>query len=118
MTDEQMKEKQKDFAENADISTLAERISQTITIRSYTDSGCSQDIVRQTTELEKMIINNIVTSAMLAFGYRQSSYDSRSVVDGILDTAEYMLHRFLPEANSYDTVYIPLKRATGIWGEY
>lgn len=102
---------QKEFAElgASEYQRKANQIAENITIRSYIN-GNSNDEIRPTTEIEKRIIGDLAYSAMLAYGYR-----SNGNVESVLDMAEFSLHRFLPEANSYDTLYIPLKKAMGLW---
>lgn len=102
---------QREFAElgQDEYQFRANRIAENITIRSYID-GNSNDEVRPTTEIEKRIIKELAYAAMLAYGYRNDGN-----VDSVLDMAEFALHRFIPEANSYDTLYIPLKKEIGLW---
>lgn len=102
---------QREFAETTTEyrEELAKEIAKTITIRSYKD-GCSYDEARPTTLVEENIIFNLVMAAFGAYGYR-----AEGNVDSILDMAEMSLHRFIPEANAYDSIYIPFKKAVGIW---
>jgi hypothetical protein len=92
-----------------DLKHIADSISKLITIRSYED-GNSRDDTRETTRFERDIIWKIAYAALISYGYR-----SDGSVDSILDMAEFTLMRFLPEANTYDTIYIPLKKAMGLW---
>ena len=115
MTDEELKDIQREWSENTIEyrESLARQISKNITIRSY-ENGNSKDETRPTTEIEADIIYKICLGAMATFGYRMNS-DTQSVLNALLDTAEFTLNRFIPEANGYDTIYIPLKKAFGIW---
>ena len=102
---------QKEFAglSEIDYKHFADSVSKLITIRSY-DNGNSRDETRETTGVERDIIWKIAFAVFLSYGYR-----SNGNIDSILDMAEFTLHRFLPEANTYDTIYIPCKKIMGIW---
>lgn len=91
----------REFAEKYNTSQLAE----SIVIRDYVD-GCSRDTRRAATEPEREIIKNIAYGAMLAYLYRSNG----GSIDSILDMAEFTLRQFIPEANTYDTIYIPLRK--------
>ena len=100
----------RDFAKKYNekqLKEIARDISGSIVIRNYID-GNSHDTHRKTTASEKEIIYNIAYGAMLAYGYRGD-------IQSILDTAEFTLKQFLPEANGYDTIYIPLRNVTETW---
>lgn len=103
MTPREFREKYNDYR------PLAEEIAKDITIRTYVD-GCSHDDKRPATDAEKDIICKIVYSALLAYGWSDNAR-----LDSILDTAEFTLHQFIPTANSYDTIYIPIRRLTETW---
>lgn len=92
-----------------DYRKLADSISKLITIRTYDETG-SHDDTRETTSAERDIIWKIAYSAFLSYGF--GDYMD---LDTIANMAEFMLMRFIPEANTYDTIYIPIKRATGNW---
>lgn len=105
---------QKEFAEigEPDYRMMANEIAQKITIRSHNENG-TKDETRPTTKAERQIIKELAFAAMLAYGYR--SEESGGSLDSVLDTIEFALRRFIPEANTYDTIYIPLKKAMGLW---
>lgn len=84
---------------------IARDIAGSIVIRTYDSSG-SHDTRRETTPEEKTILQNLAYGAMLAYTRRSCE------IDGILDMAEYTLHQFIPEANGYDSIYIPLRKVT------
>ena len=92
------------------LKEIARDIAGSIMIREYIN-GNSYDTRRQTTKKEQEIIRNIAYGAMLAYRFRKSD------IDGILDEAEFTLMQFLPEANTYDTIYIPIRKVTktGCW---
>lgn len=105
---------QREFAEisEADYRIMADEIAQKITIRSYNANG-TKDETRPTTKTERQIIKELAVAAMLAYGYRNE--ESGGSLDSILDVTEFALRRFIPEANTYDTIYIPLKKKMGLW---
>lgn len=90
---------------------MAKAISQKITIRTYDDTG-SHDTTRRSTKREQRILENIVVAAFSAYAYREDGN-----IDSILDMAEFTLMQFIPDANTYDSVYIPIREATqtGLW---
>lgn len=91
-----------------ELKEIAKDISNSIVIRTYIN-GNSSDNRRETTKTEKEIIQNIAYGAMLAYRF------SKTDLDGILDMAEFTLKQFIPEANAYDTIYIPLRKVTETW---
>lgn len=101
----------KEFAEKyneAQLKEIARDIAGSIVIRDYVN-GNSRDTRRETTDKEKEIIRNIAYGAMLAYGWVGGNIQS------ILDTAEFTLRQFLPNANGYDSIYIPLRKVTETW---
>lgn len=92
-----------------DYEELADAVSSHITIRTYDKTG-SHDDTRETTQVEKAIIKKIARSAFLSFGYGDSMD-----LDTIANMAEFTLMQFIPEANTYDTIYIPIMKLTGKW---
>lgn len=87
----------------------AEEISKTITIRTY-DNGNSVDTTRESTPEEKEIIFRLAYSAFLAYNFSGGKDEN-----GIFNMAEFCLHQFIPSANSYMTIYIPVKEALRLW---
>ena len=89
---------------------MADTISANITIRYYDNYGNSHDETRKAADEEKKILYKIAYSALLAC--RFSNLENE---DGVLDMAEFLLHEFIPSANAYVSIYIPLKKAMGTW---
>ena len=88
-----------------DLTKIADDISNHITIRTYDEYG-SHDVTRETSKAEKDIVENLAYASLLAYRFAEDA----SIAD-ILCTAEFALHQFIPTANSYDTIYLPIKRA-------
>lgn len=101
----------KEFKKYSDenLKAVAKFISCTITIRTYDKKGNSKDEERSSTKPEREIIHNIAYAALWSYRWREDCN-----VDSILDVAEMTLKMFIPEANGYDTIYLPLKRAMGL----
>lgn len=103
---------QKEFTEryktDMQLHEVARDISGSIVIREYIN-GSSQDIRRAATDPEKKILENIAYSALLAYRHRGGDEDC---INGILDMAEFALMQFIPTANTYDSIYIPLRKVT------
>ncbi len=101
---------QKEFAEKysqAQLKEIARDIAGSIVIRDYVN-GNSRDTRRETTATEKEIISKIAYGAMIAYSFRSNG----GSIDSILDVAEFTLLQFIPEANVYDTIYLPLRKVT------
>lgn len=94
---------------NEFIDEKTKEIASKITIRSY-ENGNSKDTTRESTEPEREIIHRFIYAMFLAY-----RWNVNSSVDSICDMAEFALHQFIPEANTYDTIYIPFKTAIGVW---
>lgn len=97
---------QKEFLERypdeVELREMANEFAKEITIRSYKD-GSSRDVVRSTTKPEKEIISNIIFAAFISYRYRHNGS-----LESICDMAEFSMHQFIPEANAYMTVYLPI----------
>lgn len=93
-----------------ELKEIASNIAESITTREYIN-GNSKDTRRKTTKAEHEIIRNIAYGAMASYRFRESD------IDIILDAAELILMQFLPEVNTYDTIYIPIRKVTktGYW---
>lgn len=100
----------KEFAEYGEnqLKEIASKIAETIVIRDYVD-GNSRDMTRITTKAEKEIVMNIAVGVMEAYRYRKGD------LEGILDMAEFTLLGFIGNCNTYDTIYIPLRKVTETW---
>ncbi len=94
-----------------DIKGYAEKISESIVIRTY-DNGNSKDTRRPATPEESRTIAGIVSGALLSVKWGSAERDVKQhekALQQAADTAEFIAHSFLPDANSYDTVYRPIK---------
>ena len=93
-----------------ELSDLIDKIASTVVIREYI-SGNSNDVRRETTLDEYRYLYALAEGALLA--YRKDNAD----IDSILDTVEFVLHGLIPYANTYDSIYIPLRKITktGLW---
>ena len=52
--------------------------------------------------------------------YRGDHYEAnpvfeRTTLDAIMDCMEFTCHQFLPKANAYMSLYIPVQKAIGNW---
>lgn len=100
MTGEEFRKKH-----DKELREIAKGIANSVVIRKYVD-GCSKDIRRATNASEKKAIEAIAYGAMLAYRWKDTD------IDGILDMAEFTLMQFIPGVNTYDTIYIPLRKVT------
>ncbi len=109
------KPKVREHKTEGELNEIADRISDTIMIRTYTN-GNSNDERRATTPEEKSIIYKIAYGALLGLNWGEDCRASRIAEQKIIDTAEFQIGLFIPECNGYDTIYIPLKNAVKNWG--
>ena len=93
---------------------MAREISHHITIRTHVD-GCSRDTRRTSTDREADILYRLAYSALLGLNHGEEARKSRTAEDAIINAIEYTLILTIPEANSYDSLYLPLRRAVENW---
>ena len=106
---------QTEFAEKytqPQLKEIAAEIAKEVVIRSY-QNGNSSDKRRRSTAEEQEILSKIVYAALIAYGYR--SEENGGSIDAILDMAEFTCHQFLPDVNTYDSIYIPVRKTTETW---
>lgn len=95
---------------------MAAEIAEHITIRTYDKvDGCSRDERRESTPAERDIIYKLAFSALLGLSHGETARQSKAAEDGIINAIEYALVVMLPEANSYDTIYTPLRKTVENW---
>lgn len=102
------------YKQETELKQLAESISKFITIRTY-ENGSSCDTKRKSKKAEREIIYKIAYSALLGLNYGVKTRNNDDIAQGILDTVEFAINQFLPDCNSYDTIYIPLKSILRHW---
>lgn len=115
-TEEWIKEREaaRCFLPESVLRKMAAEIAETIKIRTY-NNGCSCDNTRKTTAAEHEIIYKLALSALLGLNHGETARQSKAAEDAIINTIEYTLLLMIPEANTYDTLYLKLRRAVGSW---
>lgn len=93
---------------------MAAEIAENITIRTHED-GNSKDTRRKATKAENDILYKIALSALLGLSHGEEARQSKEAEDAIINSAEYACILFLPNANSYDTIYTPLRKTVANW---
>lgn len=92
----------------------AEHLARSIVIRTEID-GCTHDDRRPTTQAEHDILYKLALSALLGLNAGETNRQSRAAEDAIINAIEYACLLMLPKANSYDTIYNPLRRICEEW---
>ena len=95
---------------------MAAEIAENITFRTYVD-GSSKDITRKSTDAEQDIIYKLAYSALLGLNYGEVARQCESAENAILNAIEYAIIMMIPHVNSYDTLYIPLRKMLAFWRE-
>ena len=97
---------------------MAGEMAETITIHTYKDGRCSEDFTRNTTEAEKAVLYKLALSALLGLNHGETARQSKAAEDAIINAIEYTLILMLPSANSYDSLYLKLRRSVAFWREH
>lgn len=95
---------------------IAKNVSEEIVIRTYDERG-SHDTRRSSTKPEREIIYGVIVGALYNLNFNRHSLLNDNMTQVVCDTAEFIAGRFLPEANCYDTIYLPLKKIIKDWEE-
>lgn len=94
---------------------FAARISSNeITIRTYVN-GNSEDNKRKATAREQATIFNVLYGALLALNHTEEARKDETVENAIINAAEFTLMQFIPNCNTYITIYTPLKNILRTW---
>lgn len=104
----------REYKSGEELQQIANEIAETIVIRTYVN-GCSRDERRTTTEPEREILRKIARTALSSMNYGEKMRASKELTQAVIDTAEFALINFIPEANAYDSIYIPLTRVVAKW---
>ena len=99
------------YRTDKDLHDAAEFYCDTIVIRSY-ENGNSKDTRRKATKKEHDLLHKIIYSALSAYRFKGSD------IDGILNMAEFIGMQLFQNKgdagiNTYDSIYIPLRKITG-----
>ena len=97
------------------LKAKAEEIAENITERTYTENGSSNDETRKATKREKEILFKIAYSALHGLNWGETTRGSKEATQAIIDAAEFAALQFLPNCNSYMSMYIPLQQAVREW---
>lgn len=113
------------YRSEEDLRTVAADIARNVTVRTY-DNGSSCDVTRRATVMEESHLFTIALGALDALNWdRQVTrmHNMSEYCDGVLSMAEFTVINLFgtgagdeaPHVNSYDTIYLPLKRAIREW---
>ena len=105
------------FLPESVLRKMATEIADDITIRTH-KNGNSEDVTRKSTEAEKAIIYKLAFSALLGLNHGETARQSKAAEDAIINAIEYTLLLMLPEANSYDSLYLKLRRSVAFWRDH
>lgn len=88
------------YVKERDLKSFAREAAETIVIRTYTN-GNSDDTERKTSEIEQIIISNLIFAGLLAI-------KNGGDVQTAKDACEYAGKLFLPDMNGYDSIYLKI----------
>ena len=96
------------------LRAMAAEIAERITIRTKVD-GNTYDNERASTESERDILYKLAYSALLGLNHGEEARQSKAAEDAIINAIEFTLILMIPNANSYDSIYLPLRRMCENW---
>lgn len=100
------------YPSETELYEYARECSKEIVIRSYEPNGSSRDERREATKVESEVIFNIIYGALLGVRSQNSTNDGLKIPysnrHAAIDSAEFIAHRFIPEMNTYDTIFRPV----------
>lgn len=94
------------------LAIIARRMSRKIVIRSYIN-GCSADRRRECTNDEQVKLYRVLYAALLSINY--CARENADMRKAIMNSAEFTLHQFIPDANTYDSVYNRIRCLLDVW---
>lgn len=107
-------ENRRPFLPESVLRKMAAEIARNITIRTYVD-GNSKDERRKSTPAEYEILYKLALSALLGLNHGETARQSKIAEDAIINAIEYTLVLMIPSANSYDSLYTPLRKTVENW---
>lgn len=109
-----MKKSEREFQPETVLKEWAHNAAETVVFHTYVD-GYRQDIRKKPTKNQREIMEKIIYGALLGLNWGETNRSETVAEDAILNAAEYMCIVMLPEVNSYDSVYIPLRHICKAW---
>jgi hypothetical protein len=97
------------------LAIIAQRLSESIVIRSYDAVGNSCDVRRKPSDDEKKILYRVLYASLVSINY--CARHSADMQQAIKDTAEFTLHQFIPGINAYDSAYCKLWAILDAWND-
>lgn len=110
-----MKKSERKFQSETVLNEWAHNATESVVFRAYDADGYRQDIRKKPTKKQREIVEKIIYGALLGLNWGETIRSETVAEDAILNAAEYMCIVMLPEVNSYDTVYIPLRHICKAW---
>lgn len=107
-------EAKRPFLPESVLRGMAAEIAAHITIRTK-ENGCTRDTRRESTKAERDTLYKLSLSALLGLNHGEEARQSKAAEDAIINAIEYTLILMIPNANSYDSLYLPLRRAVENW---
>lgn len=95
------------------LAIIARRCARSLVIRSYNESG-SLDTWRECTVDEHAKLFNIAFAALLSLNF-YGRVAGPELIKGVLECSEFTLQRFIPDANTYDSLYNKLRCVIDVW---
>jgi len=96
------------------LRSVAESIASRVTFRMYIN-GNSHDVMKKSTASVRSAIYPVAYGALLGLNYGEEGRSSAPAERAILTSSEFTLMHLLPDVNTYDTIYNPLRAALELW---
>lgn len=103
----------RNYLNESTLNLLADAIAAHITIRTYVN-GTSYDTTRASSDTEHAAIRSVAVGSLLGLNYGDAARSGASD-SVVLNTAEFILMQSLRTANTYNTIYNPLKAILEAW---
>lgn len=96
-------------------SEMELKLLSSIMTEHVTDRKDGADIVREASSEERLVLKRIAYGALLTLNDSEYLAGPKETERAVILAAESVANQFLPELNTYDTVYLPLESIIRQW---